>query len=102
MKPRSRCPPLRKRLRQPPQRDATRRVKDFGTTMCSDRENRASLRKTVRAWETSPQGGGSMAPKLTLRVPPLGEVHLTEARDQKAKLQESVQNERGSGHREPP
>jgi hypothetical protein len=55
--------------------------------VCGDSENGAGLREAVRAREAAPKRSGTERAELTFRVPPLGEVHLAEARDDKPELQ---------------
>jgi hypothetical protein len=89
-------------LGKPPERNAARGLEDFRAPVSSYREHGSCLREAMRAREAAPQGGGSEAPELALGVPPLGEVHLTEACDQEAKLQQPIEIKRCSGHRVPP
>ena len=77
-------------LGQAPERHAAWRVEDLSAAVRGDGEHRARLREVVSARKSAPQRGGAEAPELALRVPPLGEVHLAEARDHEAQFQNAV------------
>jgi hypothetical protein len=76
---------------QAPQRDAARGLEDLGAAVRGDREHRARLREAVRAREAAPERGRTEASELALGVPPLREVHLAEARDDEAQLEQAVE-----------
>jgi hypothetical protein len=57
-------------------------------------EHRPGSRKAVCPGESTAQGGGAERTKLSLRIPPLGEVHLTNPRDDDPQTEEAVKVDR--------
>ena len=80
--------PLLKVVRKVPQRHGVGWVEDLGTAVRRDSRNRARLREVVRSREATPKGGGAIRAELAVRVPPPGEIHLTDARHDDAQLEE--------------
>lgn len=60
-------------------------------------EDRSSLGEVMRPWEPSPERNGTQGSELAVGVPPAGIVHLADASDYEAELEEAIEV---YGHRE--
>lgn len=90
------------RFWQSPQCHAARGLEHLCASMGRDGEDRAGLREVVRAGEAATKCSGGELSELALGVSPLREVHLAEARDDKAQLPQSLEVDRRCSHRSAP
>src|SRR5262245_52126205 len=70
--------------------------------MGSDREYAPGLGETVCPRETPAQGDSAKSSELAACIPPLGDVHLAEPRNNKTKFQQEVEIDRCGIHRVSP
>jgi hypothetical protein len=81
-----------------PERHAPRGVEELVAAAAGDREGDTGLSEVVSRRESTLEQRRSVAAEDTLGVPPAGRVHLAVAGDNQAKLEKTIEGDRGQAN----